>query len=175
MRTYFDDEVLLELTGGAEPLDAVLGGPEHELMIGNRGYGTGIGGPDDFPGDALLGMIDEVAVFDTALTEANMLTLFGAATAITGDMDCDGDIDFDDIDDFVLGLNNPAQYQSDRGVPASLKGDTDGDGDLDFDDITGFVDILGGGLQSVPEPSTVVLLGMSGWISLWMALRRRRG
>jgi hypothetical protein len=76
-------------------------------------------------------------------------------------MDCDGDVDFDDIDDFVLGLNDPVQYTSHFGVPPSLKGDTDGDQDIDFDDIPGFVTLLGGGAQAglaVPEPSHVGLL-----------------
>jgi len=76
-----------------------------------------------------------------------------------GDMDCDGDVDFDDIDDLVLGLTNPTQYEDQFGIPPDLKGDTDGDGDLDFDDIPGFVDILTppGGLQGVPEPSSLAL------------------
>ena len=146
-----------------------------DRMIGARARPPSEGGTDDSPGDNFIGKIDEVAIYDTRLTDADMMTLFSAATSITGDLDCDGDVDFDDIDDFVLGLNNPAEYLSNMGVPASLKGDTDGDGDLDFDDITGFVNILsGGGLQSVPEPSTLVLLGMSGLMGVWMLLRRRR-
>ena len=161
-----------------EPFDlnnVIQSGSAHELLIGARARPSREGGADDSPGDNFIGKIDEVAIYDTRLTDADMMTLFSAATSITGDLDCDGDVDFDDIDDFVLGLNNPAEYLSNMGVPASLKGDTDGDGDLDFDDITGFVNILsGGGLQSVPEPSTLVLLGMSGLMGVWMLLRRRR-
>jgi hypothetical protein len=77
---------------------------------------------------------------------------------LTGDLDCDGDTDFDDIDDFVLGLNDPAAYEAQFGVHPALKGDTDGDDDLDFDDIVGFVDILSSGAVAVPEPPTVYLL-----------------
>ena len=92
--------------------------------------------------------------------------------ALLGDMDCDGDVDFDDIDDFVLGLNDAADYESQYGVPPSVKGDVDGDNDLDFDDITGFVDLLsGGGSQSVPEPSTTVLLAIAGMVTLGGAWR----
>ena len=80
-----------------------------------------------------------------------------------GDMDRDGDVDFDDIDDFVLALNNPALYKSTYCVPGALPVDTDGDADHDFDDITGFVDILVSGspgpqVSSVPEPSTLLLV-----------------
>jgi hypothetical protein len=79
---------------------------------------------------------------------------------IVGDLDCDGDVDFDDIDEFVLGLNNPAEYENQFGLPAHIKGDTDGDGDLDFDDINGFVNLLSGsGVEPVPEPSALVLVG----------------
>lgn len=84
---------------------------------------------------------------------------------MTGDMDCDGDVDFDDIDDFVLGLNSPQDYENQFGVPPEMKGDTDGDGDLDFDDIDEFVSILNSPLpeppQTVPEPGTATLLAVA--------------
>ena len=71
-------------------------------------------------------------------------------------MDCDGDVDFDDIDDFVLALNNPIEYESTYGVPPELKGDTDGDGDNDFDDIDDFVAIFNTpSAENIPEPSRV--------------------
>jgi virginiamycin B lyase len=88
-----------------------------------------------------------------------------------GDMDRDEDVDFDDIDDFVLGLNDPANYEEIFGVPSSLNGDTDGDGDLDFDDIDPFVAILGGadtvGIRNVPEPSTWALLCLAAGFVAW--------
>jgi hypothetical protein len=96
---------------------------------------------------------------------------------IPGDMDFDTDVDFDDIDDFVLGLNDAVGYESIFGLPPSFHGDTDGDGDQDFDDISGFVDILTGGSGSasvVPEPSTWALsLGAIG-IAVYQVRRRRR-
>jgi len=87
---------------------------------------------------------------------------------ITGDMDCDGDVDFDDIDDFVQGLSDPAGYQASQGIPAALKGDTDSDADLDFDDIPGFVSILSNPVTaSVPEPATfaLVVLALTGFLA----------
>jgi len=87
---------------------------------------------------------------------------------VVGDMDGDGDVDFDDIDDFVLGLTNAAGYEAIFGVPPSLRGDTDGNGELDFDDISGFVGLLsnrgstaaralGADVHTVPEPATLFL------------------
>jgi hypothetical protein len=96
-----------------------------------------------------------------------------------GDMDSDGDVDFDDIDDFVLGLTNPTQYESMFGTPATLKGDLDRDDDLDFDDIDDFVGVLSGtgssDIRAVPEPGA----GVSTWIggvilSCWLGARRGR-
>jgi hypothetical protein len=92
---------------------------------------------------------------DSEVRIDNVVFLLG----IIGDMDGDGDVDFDDIDAFVLGLNDPAGYEAIFGVSPAELGDMDMDGDLDFDDISGFVAILsGGGSQAVPEPSTLVLM-----------------
>jgi hypothetical protein len=66
----------------------------------------------------------------------------------------DGDVDFDDIDDFVLALGDPAAYELAFGVPPETTGDIDGDGDVDFDDIPGFVDALTGGSISALPAST---------------------
>jgi hypothetical protein len=89
---------------------------------------------------------------------------------IDGDLDDDGDVDFDDIDDFVLGLNNPVGYEAARGFGPVMRGDTDNDGDQDFDDIGLFVTILTSGSHaaSVPEPATCVLLAV-GLIGIGVA------
>jgi MYXO-CTERM domain-containing protein len=91
---------------------------------------------------------------------------------VDGDMDGDRDIDFDDIDDFVLGLNDPAAYAAMFGVPPLMRGDTDNDGDNDFDDIGLFVTtILTSGNaaspEAIPEPHSWVLalLGVAGLLS----------
>ncbi len=59
-----------------------------------------------------------------------------------GDMDCDGDVDFDDITPFVLALSDPVAYQAQYPNCNYLNGDCDGDGDVDFDDINSFVALL---------------------------------
>jgi hypothetical protein len=59
-----------------------------------------------------------------------------------GDMDCDGSINFLDIDPFVLALFDPAAYAA--GYPACrlLNADVSGDGLVNFLDIDPFVDLL---------------------------------
>ncbi|MFV1968534.1 MAG: hypothetical protein ACC628_24185 [Pirellulaceae bacterium] len=97
------------------------------------------------------------------------------SSRLVGDMDLDNDVDFDDIDDFVFGLNDPGLYESTFGVPPVRNGDTDGDGDQDFDDIPGFVDILiGGESQSVPEASTLVLAAIALMMTAVKHLRSAR-
>ena len=62
-----------------------------------------------------------------------------------GDLDWDGAVDADDVDDFVLGLSNPAAYERRHTVAATVAGDIDLDGDLDLDDIDDFVALLAAG------------------------------
>jgi len=67
-----------------------------------------------------------------------------APIAIPGDMNDDGNLDFADINAFVLGLSDPEEYR--RQYPnlyPEISGDMNGDGQLDFGDINGFVELLG--------------------------------
>jgi len=61
----------------------------------------------------------------------------------TGDLDCDGDVDFDDINPFVLALSGEADYAAQYPACHWLNADCDTDGDVDFDDINPFVTLLG--------------------------------
>jgi hypothetical protein len=81
---------------------------------------------------------------------------------LVGDMDLNGRLDMDDLDDFLLGLTDPAAYEAAYRVPASLRGNTDfvtfspttnlffSDLDLDYDDISRFVGHLRNGTQPSP-------------------------
>jgi len=96
---------------------------------------------------------------------------------VIGDMDVNGRVDFDDINPFVLGLNNPDQYLSSFGISPVANGDTDRNGIFDFDDIPGFVDLLSGGqlgsaAEAVPEPGAMALL-IAAAVAGLVACRRR--
>lgn len=99
---------------------------------------------------------------------------------LQGDMDRDGDQDFDDIDDLVQALNDPAQYEIDKGIPARVNGDQDEDNDLDFDDIPGFVNILSAGQAAdgagvnVPEPAGWGLAAVGFALLAYVCRRRHR-
>ena len=61
-----------------------------------------------------------------------------------GDVNCDGYLNFDDINPFVLALSDPAGYiQAYPNCPL-LKRDINGDGQVNFDDINPFVSLLTG-------------------------------
>ena len=60
-----------------------------------------------------------------------------------GDLNCDGVVDFDDIDLFVEALSYPGGDGWPYAPCPWLNGDTDNDGDVDFDDIDPFVGLIG--------------------------------
>jgi probable HAF family extracellular repeat protein len=61
---------------------------------------------------------------------------------IAGDVNCDGAVDFDDIDPFVLALTDPEQYGDSYPNCDIDQADVNGDGSADFDDIDPFVERL---------------------------------
>jgi hypothetical protein len=59
-----------------------------------------------------------------------------------GDLNCDDDVSFNDIDPFVLALTDPESYQVAYPECDILRADTDGDGAITLDDIDPFVTLL---------------------------------
>ena len=68
---------------------------------------------------------------------------FAISPFITGDLDCTGGVDFDDINPFVVALSGEAAYNAAYPNCEWLNADCDGDGDVDFDDINAFIALLG--------------------------------
>jgi len=61
-----------------------------------------------------------------------------------GDLNCDGAVDFDDINAFVLALSGETAYAAQYPTCNWLNADCNLDGNVDFDDINAFVAVLGG-------------------------------
>ena len=59
-----------------------------------------------------------------------------------GDLNCDGAIDFGDINPFVLALTDPPGYGNAYPGCNLLNGDINSDGTVDFGDINPFVNCL---------------------------------
>jgi hypothetical protein len=64
---------------------------------------------------------------------------------LMGDLDCDGDVDFADINPFILRLSNETQYVTTYPNCPDANGDINTDGSVDFGDINPFVSLLTGG------------------------------
>ena len=70
--------------------------------------------------------------------------VYAVPILVPGDLNCDGVINFGDINPFVLALSNPAGYNTAFPWCNILNGDTNGDGLVNFGDINPFVAILTG-------------------------------
>jgi len=106
------------------------------------------GGPTDQPFIGVVStepiawvLFDEGAVGDNIALGA----VFVSGTSIhAGDANCDGHVDFGDINPFVLLLTNPTAWKAAHPGCPLLNGDTNGDGLVDFGDINPFVKLLVG-------------------------------
>ncbi len=152
--------------------DSAGGGKSFEWDVD----GTSLGFSEDDENGAYVALNDGAG--GSGIDVGSPGIAIGFEAIVVGDLDCDGDVDFDDIGAFVLGLTDAAGYEATYGVPPDTKGDIDDDGDLDFDDIPGFVDILTGQAttRSVPEPSTLLYV-VAAVLACLAAARRslRRG
>jgi hypothetical protein len=61
-----------------------------------------------------------------------------------GDLNCDGVVNFDDINAFVLAIGDPAGYEAQFPLCNRMNADCNGDSLMNFDDINGFVALLSG-------------------------------
>jgi hypothetical protein len=68
----------------------------------------------------------------------------GLPAFLVGDLNCDGVVDFGDINPFVLALVNPAAYEATYPTCRLLHADINGNGSVGFDDINPFVALLAG-------------------------------
>jgi hypothetical protein len=69
----------------------------------------------------------------------------GGSANCPGDLNCDGHIDFGDINAFVLRLSNPVVYALQYPDCPDANGDINGNGTASFDDINPFVMLLSNG------------------------------
>jgi hypothetical protein len=87
------------------------------------------------------GLYDCVVTDDCAAGASSAAAL---AVQTKGNLNCDGDVDANDIDPFVLALADPATYQAVYAYCDLADADCNGDGLVDFGDINAFVALLSG-------------------------------
>ncbi|MEW6249359.1 MAG: hypothetical protein AB1716_01835 [Planctomycetota bacterium] len=78
------------------------------------------------------------------VTVRTLIAYLDAQRTLRGDLNCDGAVNFDDINAFVLRLSDPEQYALTYGGCPDANGDASGDGMVNFSDINPFVALLSG-------------------------------
>ena len=89
---------------------------------------------DTDPGSLLESLVDDFTVEYVACTPP-----------LPGDLNCDGTVDFGDINPFVLRLSDPAAYSATYPNCPDFNADINGDVSVDFGDINPFVTLMVGG------------------------------
>jgi hypothetical protein len=87
---------------------------------------------------------DDPATPDTGFGTAPLVDMGAYEYMPLGDVNCDGVVNFDDINAFMLALSDPAAYAAAFPSCDRLKADCNADGVVDFDDIDPFVALLSG-------------------------------
>jgi len=135
--THYNNIEGYPITGGnidADPLFADPATGDYDLSIGSPCIDVGDNAAAAPDGWDLAGR----------LRIARGVVDMGAYEVPFGDLNCDGRVDFGDINPFVLALSNPAVWQAAYPGCELLYGDINDDQVLDFGDINPFVALLGG-------------------------------
>ena len=124
------------------------------VYLSNGAFSTGrLYAFDDQLNEMWSTAVTNVNIGGPAMGHNGVLVICGVGTDVRayytshdvlGDMDCDGDVDFDDINPFVLALSGEAAYYAQFPDCNWLNGDIDNNGAVDFDDINPFVGLIGG-------------------------------
>ena len=129
--------------------DGVKNGQDKGVIALNAGQTTEITHEFTLDADCLAHPADvKVVVFAQEPLAAkpaqvyNTNFLHGPFGFRKGDLNCDGNVDFGDINPFVLALTNPAAYAVQFPACDIMNGDIDGNGFVDFGDINPFVRLL---------------------------------
>ncbi len=107
----------------------------------NGNYDLAVGSPCIDAGDTAAAAGDGFDL-DGRLRVARWVVDMGAYEVPFGDLNCDGRVDFGDINPFVLALSNPTAWQATYPGCELLYGDISDDQALDLGDINPFVALL---------------------------------
>jgi hypothetical protein len=122
--------------------------PKYDFQNGTINITTtplSLGEQASSPHYEFLGCLDEVRLYNRTLSQDELLSLMStppAPPAMIGDVNCDGSIDFGDINPFVLVLTDLAAWEAAYPGCALDNADINQDGSIDFADINPFVALL---------------------------------
>ncbi len=159
--TRVADTITVWVDGVPETVDDSYAGvvldQEFNLLFGARIINGVAGG-------LWAGLLDDIQVYDTALSTDQVKFLFNNPGAVAMDTAVPGDADGDgDVDAFDLGV-----WQTQFGMMGDgLEADFDVDGDVDAFDLGLWQTNFGTGTSSaVPEPATVGVIASCGLLGL---------
>lgn len=113
------------------------------------------------------GVIDDIALFDTALPAERIKAHYDARDYVAGDFDGNGEVDLADFTTFAGNFNAEGQYP---------QGDMDFNGVIDIHDFVRWRNAFNApapaGAAAVPEPSSLMLC-LSALVALWCRRRHR--
>jgi pyrrolidone-carboxylate peptidase len=84
----------------------------------------------------------EDAIAATEVTVRTLADYLDLQRKVPGDLNCDGVVNYDDIDPFVLALSDQQGYRAAYPGCPWINADADGTGTVDFDDINAFLALL---------------------------------
>jgi parallel beta-helix repeat protein/predicted outer membrane repeat protein len=115
---------------------------DHRLMAGSACIDEGNNG--DVPGGVLHDMdgLPRVVNGDGDMTTIVDMGASERPAELAGDLNCDGEVDFYDINPFVCKLSHPDRYAVKYAGCIEENADVNGDGAVDFHDINPFVTLL---------------------------------
>jgi hypothetical protein len=90
------------------------------------------------------GVPDECDIWNGTSQDQNNDGIPDECEIVAGDMNCDGSINFGDINPFVLVMTSPYQYHLTYPNCLAMNGDVNHDGSVNFADINPFVGLLTG-------------------------------
>jgi hypothetical protein len=101
------------------------------------------GSPIAYTRDTTTGRVRVAGNLATGVNGTTIVRV-AAGTILHGDLNCDGSVNFGDINPFVLILSNPVMWQTTYPGCPLLNGDISNDGTVGFGDINPFVALLSG-------------------------------
>ena len=125
-KLYVDGVLIFTVNGDSGPYAAA---DNFALLFGARDNAPD--GTND--GNIFTGKLDEIYIYQNAITEAEVQALAGVESVLLGDCDLNGVINFDDIAAFISILS---------GTEFVAEADCNVSGDISFDDIGPFIAIL---------------------------------
>jgi hypothetical protein len=146
---YTDDTLMGPVVQAGDGLDG-----KRALTTKNTGYEDVFLAFSDEDLETHRGFVSSLQIRDYLLSDTEVQELGGPRAAgiprppvqvCPGDLNCDGEVDFSDINPFVLRLSNPAAYAATYPDCPDGNGDINGDTTVGFTDINPFVALMSSG------------------------------